>query len=216
MTAVAATTTAPGEPLALYRDDGPLARALGPLLGGVVRVPGPVLMLAAVVPLVAAIALTGDTASDGLAAAVVAWAVLAGGAAAGRPLGGRVRWTVPPAVRLLEYAGLLWLASLDGDAVTRAAFVLLAVLAFRHYDLVYRLRFQGATPPRWLGDAALGWEGRLIALWLLLALDLLPAALWVAAGVLAVAFAADCVAGWKRFGRDARPLHFDDEEDEAA
>jgi hypothetical protein len=216
MTAVAATTHAPAEPLAHYRDDGPPARALGATLGRALPVSAIVLVVAGLLPLLVAIVVTGDTASDALAAAIVGWAVLAGGAAAGRPLRGRLRWTVPPAVRLTEYAGLLWLAALDGDAATRTAFALLAVLAFRHYDLVYRLRFQGTTPPRWLGDAALGWEGRLLAVWLLLALDLLPGALWVAAGLLAVAFAADSALGWARASRDTRPLHFDDEEDEAA
>jgi hypothetical protein len=142
--------------------------------------------------------------------------VLVGGASAGRPLRGRLRWTAPAAVRLLEYAGLLWLAALAGPSSTPAAFALLAALAFRHYDLVYRLRFQGATPPRALGDAAGGWEGRLIGAWLLLALDLLPAGLYAAAAVLGIAFVADCVRGWARAGRDARPPLFDDEEDEAA
>ena len=45
----------------------------------------------------------------------------------------------------------------------RAAFALLCALAFRHYDLVYRLRHRGVAPPRWLDRAGGGWDGRLLA-----------------------------------------------------
>ncbi|MFC7104754.1 DUF5941 domain-containing protein [Nonomuraea rubra] len=40
-------------------------------------------------------------------------------------------------------------------------FVLLAALAFHHYDLVYRLR-QHVYPPPWLATLGLGWDGRMM------------------------------------------------------
>ena len=50
MTAAAITATptalAPPDPIAVYRDDGPLARALGALLGRTLRLPGAALILA--------------------------------------------------------------------------------------------------------------------------------------------------------------------------
>jgi hypothetical protein len=88
------------------------------------------------------------------------------------------------------------------------------VLAFRHYDLVYRLRHAGTAPPAWLGDLALGWDGRLVLGYILLVAGALPAGFFIAAGLLATAFAAESIAGWRRFGRAPRPVTYEDEEDE--
>jgi len=132
----------------------------------------------------------------------------------GRPPGGRMAWTVPPLVRLAEYGGLLGIAALEGEHALPAAFALLCVLAFRHYDLVYRLRHRGETPPGWLNALTGGWEVRLIAAALLLAVGALPEAFWVAAVVYGVVFAAESVLGWMHFGRARRPILYEDEEDE--
>ena len=201
-------------PFETYRDDGPLARGLGALAGRRLPLSAVPLTVAGIAPLIAAMAIDGDGASDAVAGAVVAWFVVLAGVAAGRPQEGRLRWVVPPLVRLGEYAGIVWLASLAGRSSLPAAFALLAALAFRHYDLVYRMRLQGSTPPRRLGDAAGGWEGRLIGAWLLLALGLLPAGMYVAAGVLGAAFLAESVAGWVRFGRGGPTTGFDDQAEE--
>jgi hypothetical protein len=139
---------------------------------------------------------------------VVGWLVLAAGASSGRPHRDRLRWVVPPALRLAEYAGLLWLAALD--SAVPSAVALLAVLAFRHYDLVYRLRQRGDTPPAWLNAVAGGWEGRLLAAWVLLAVGALPAGLYVLAAVLGALFVGESAAGWAR----AAPALYEDEEDE--
>ena len=162
----AASTERPGA-LEVYRDDGPLARALFRAL-----------------------------------------------TRSGRPPGGRMAWAVPPLVRLAEYGGLVAIAALEGERASPAVFALLCALAFRHYDLVYRLRHRGERPPTWLNALAGGWEVRLIAAALLLAAGALPAAFWVAAAFYGAVFAAESVAGWARFGRARRPILYEDEEDE--
>jgi hypothetical protein len=176
--------------LALYRDDGPLARALGraglPALAGLV---------AAIVPL--AVALAAD-ASDGALAACAAWAVLAAGATSGAR-GGRLAWVVPPGLRALEYAGLLGLAAAAGSAA--AGFALLSAIAFRHYDLHYRRRLRGADPPRWVGLVGGGWDGRLLVAAALLLVGAPPGVFFALAGLLAAAFAGEAAAGWIGFAR---------------
>ncbi len=180
----------------VYRDDGPLARVLGGALGRVGLSPT-LLLVVAVAPLFVVAAIEGAGASDGVAAAVVAWLVVVGSASVGRPHDRSV-WAIPALVRLGEYAALLWLAVLAGRSGAPAAFALLAALAFRHYDLVYRLRQQGTSPPAWLGALALGWEGRVILAWLLLVAGGIPAGYYVLAIVLGVVFVADAVASWAR------------------
>ena len=160
--------------LELYRDDGPLARAVG-------------------------------------AALRPAWLKLTGG-----PAGAiyRLRWVVPPLLRFVEYSGLLWIGSADGQQSEAAAFALICVLAFRHYDIVYRLRHQGTAPPEWLANLALGWDGRLVLGYILLVAGALPAGFFIAAGLLATVFVAESIAGWRRFGRVPQPVTYEDEEDE--
>lgn len=192
--------------LEAYRDDGPLARLLAPL--GRAVAPSALATLA-VVPLFAALAVKGGDASDGLIAAVFGWLVLLGGASRGGALErDRFRWAVPPLLRAGEYTGLVWLAP-------AAAFPLLLALAFRHYDLVYRLRYQGATPPDWLGTVAGGWEGRLVAGFLLLAADALPEGFYVLAAILGALFVAECVASWRRFSTADGLAFYDEGEGEA-
>jgi Family of unknown function (DUF5941) len=191
--------------LAVYRDDGPLARALGAAVGASLPLPALALVAAGLLPLIVVMAVGGDDVSRGVAAAVVGWLVLAAGASSGRPHCDRLRWLVAPALRFGEYAGLLWLAALDG--AVPGAFALLAALAFRHYDLVYRLRQRGDTPPAWLNTLAGGWDGRLVLGWVLLAAGALPAAFYVLAGVLV----GESAAGWAR----AAPGVYEHEEDEA-
>jgi hypothetical protein len=162
-----------GTPLQHYRDDGPLARAVGTALR----------------PL---------------------WLKLTASRAAPR----RLRWVVPPLIRLVEYSGLLWIGASAGERSEAAAFALISVLAFRHYDLVYRLRHQGIPPPRWVGDMALGWDGRLLLGYILLVAGALPAGFFIAAGLLALLFVTESIAGWRRFGRAPQPVTYEDEEDE--
>jgi hypothetical protein len=200
--------------LELYRDDGPLARLLGATLGRALALPPALGALAAALPLVLAIAFEGDGASDGLAGAVVAWALLAAGATSARPHDGRFAWSVPPLLRVVEYGGVLWIATLAGGSAPAGAFALLAAAAFRHYDLVYRLRHQAATPPGWVGTAGLGWEGRLALSFALLLAGALPAGLFIAAGLLGAVFVSESVASWMRFSAGTRTVDYEEEEED--
>jgi hypothetical protein len=198
--------------LELYRDDGPLARALGRVLGPRMPLPPALLLLAAAVPLFAAIAIGGGGASDGVVGAAIAWAVLCAGVSSGRPHTDRLRWAVPAFLRSVEYGGLLWLGALAGGTAPAATFALLAAIAFRHYDLVYRLRYQGGPPPRWVGDVAGGWDGRLVAGYVLLLAGAVPAGFYAIAGLAAIVFVSESVRSWARLQRAQPAAEYDDEE----
>jgi hypothetical protein len=199
--------------LEIYRDDGPIARTLGAVAGRRIPLAPIVLVVAGALPLLVLLALEGDGADQGVVGACLAWLILLGGISSGRPHTDRLRWAVVPMLRLAEYAGVLWLGALAGGAGPAGAFALLAVVAFHHYDLVYRLRYQATTPPRWVGDLAGGWEGRLILGWLLLGADWLPGGFYAIAGLLAVVFVGESVASWTRVQR-AGVVGYQDEEAE--
>ena len=203
-----------GSVLEVYRDDGPLATAIGRVLGGLVALPAIAVLLAAGLPLPVAIVLEGDGASHGLVAGVVAWVVLIGGVASGRHLTDRLRWTVPPVLRAIEYAALLWIGAVAGEDALPATFALLCAITYHHYETVYGLRHRGVTPPAWVNAVAGGWDGRLVAGVVLLVAGALPAGFWILAGLLAVLFVSETVAEWRRFHAGQQPV-YDDEEDEA-
>lgn len=210
----APTALAPPDPITVYRDDGPLARALGSLLGRTLRLPGPALILIALVSLVAAVAIGGGDTPRAVAAGVLAWVLLLAGASSGTRPRPRIQWAEVPLLRATEYVALTWIAALDGPDSYPAAFALLAALTFRHYDLVYRLRHRGVTPARWLSAIAGGWDGRLVVAFLLLVTGALPAGYFVAAAVLGTLFVAEAGYAWLAVGRVQRPYEYDDEEDE--
>jgi hypothetical protein len=201
--------------LMVYRDDGPLARALGGALpAGLARVPALALAVPGVVVELAAIAIGGADVSRLAAALVLAWLVLSLGASRGASHADRMAWAAPTLVRLGEYVALIWIATLDGRASQPAAFALLCALAFRHYDLVYRLRHQGTTPPGWVDALSLGWEGRVVLAFLLLVAGALPAAYFVWAALIAVVFVAEATRSWLTHSRGQRTVDYEDEEDE--
>jgi hypothetical protein len=206
-----ATVAARPDSYAVYCDHGPIARALGGTLGRRVPLPAEALAAAAALPLLAAIVLG---AGEAVAGAVIAWAVLCGGLAAGRPPGGRLRWTLCPVLRAVEYGGLLWLATLAGDAAVPAAFALLAAISFRVYDLVYRLRIRGTTPAPWVSALSGGWDGRLLLAFVLLVAGALPAGFYVWAAVAAAVFVGESVAGWARTSRDDDETPYENEDDD--
>ena len=209
---VPATAVRQHDPIAVYRDDGPIAHALGAL--PLARLPAPVLIAAALVPLLAVAAIWGGDVSDGAAAGVIAWVLLTAGASTGSRPRPRATWAEPPLLRATEYSALIWIAALHGPDAYPAAFALLAALTFRHYDLVYRLRHRGVVPARWVSALSGGWDGRLAVAFVLLVAGALPAGYSVAAAVFGVAFVAEAVYGWLAIGRIQRPLEYEDEEDE--
>ena len=202
-------------PLVLYRDDGLLARTIGAALRPVAPTSQALVILVAMAPMFVLMAVKGDGASHAAAGVSIGWLVLVGGATSGRPPTDRLRWVTPPLLRLAEYAGLMWIASLAGEGAEPAAFALICALAFRHYDLAYRHRYLGTAPPPWLGDLALGWDGRLVLGYILVVAGALPTGFFIAAGLLATAFVTESIAGWRRFGRAPQPVTYEDEEDEA-
>ena len=206
--AYAAREPVPPNPLTVLRDDGPAARALG-RIGAALPLPAFALALLALVPvLVAAIAGGASHAVGGL---VLLWVVVVGGASSGARRLPRMAWAATPLMRLTEYATLIWLVGLDGASAYPAAYALIAALTFRHYNLVYRLRHSGVPPAPWINALSLGWEGRLVAVYLLLVLGLVPAGVYVLAAVLGSAFVAEAVYGWVFVGR-VEPSSMEDQE----
>jgi hypothetical protein len=178
-----------------WRDEGPLARAIGRTAGRHVALPPAALLAAGLVPLGLTAAI--GNAPDGIATAVVAWLVSLGGLAADRDTG-PLAWTTTALVRAAEYGGLLWLAALAGPRALPAAFALLCALAYRHYDLVYRPRLVSRPPAAWVGTVAGGWEGRLLVALVLVLTGAATAGYWIAAALLAVLFVGESVAAGRR------------------
>jgi hypothetical protein len=143
-----------------YRDDGPLSeifRRAGPL-----RLQSLAVTAAAVVAAAIGLAIDGrgDTGSAsllGIAAFVLLGMV--GAAARSHP---RIQWLVPPMLRAGEYVVIATLAWRIGLTEMWLAYVLLAVVAFHHYDIVYRLRHQHTAPSRLVSRLCGGWELRTI------------------------------------------------------
>jgi hypothetical protein len=195
-----------------YRDDGLIAQGLG-RIGRALRVPPFLLVGAGMAGVLALAASQGDTATDGVVAAGIAWFIVLAGVAGGRPHTDRFAWAVPGFLRVGEYAGLLWIAANAGDSGPAGAFALVAALVFRHYDLVYRQRYQGVAPPGWVQLVGGGWDGRLVVAWLMLAAGALPGGMFILAGVLGSLFVAECAMSWVRLS--AGPVSvYEDEEDE--
>ena len=205
---------APRTPLEHYRDDGPLARLLGAAIGSRIPVLPLPLALVGLAGLLVVIAVEGDGASDGTVAAAVAWFILWAALSSGRPHTDRFAWALPGVVRVGEYGSVIWVGAAVGESPSAAAFALIAVLAFRHYDLVYRARFQGQPPAPFLDVALGGWEGRLVLVTLLLAAGALPAGVFVLAATLAVVLVSECVLSWARHSAAPGSIS-EDEEDEA-
>lgn len=208
--AAPAAAAAPDTRLALYRDDGPLAIAIG-RIGMRLPVPGIVLLLAAAAPLVALLATHGEDPPRGALGAALGWAVLAGGLSSGRPQGGRFDWAVPTVLRMVEYGTFIWLAAIGPGAAQPAVYAFLCAIAFRQYDIVYRVRHRSEPPPAWITTIGGGWDGRLLVAYALLLLDALPAGLFLAAAALAVVSVTESARGWAR--QSARGLSDDDDDE---
>lgn len=125
-------------------------------------------------------------------------------------------WVVPPLLRLLDYGALVALTRLaDADALP-SCFALLGVLAFHHYDTVYRLRHQRVPPPAWVLAVGGGWDGRLLVASLLALGGVLGLGLLAASVGLGLVYATESILSWVRFARAERPALYEDEDELAA
>ena len=74
---------------------------------------------------------------------------------------GRFAWSLPGVLRGVELCGIaLAVVVLQPTAVV-VAFWAMFVIAFHHYDTLYR-SLQGCSPPSWLTRLGFGWDGRLL------------------------------------------------------
>ncbi len=96
---------------------------------------------------------------------------------------GRWAWSVPALLRLLELGIVAGLGLLVFPGAVALAFWWVAVIAFHHYDVLYRA-MQDHAMPSWLTWAGLGWDGRTVVV-----LAAAAGGLVVFSGVLAVGIA---------------------------
>jgi hypothetical protein len=184
----------------VYRDDGPLSRALGRTAAGrLPPLPFTVLAAAAAGVLLAAGSRPGTRIGPEPAVLAPLVVLILAGPASEHPHTGRLDWLVPPILRGIEYGYLAVLG--DARAVPAPlVYVLLTVLALHHYDAAYRTR-QGRRPPRWVRLAGLGWEGRMLFTAFAGLLVPLPFAYAALAAYLGVLSGGESAATWARHGR---------------
>ncbi len=100
---------------------------------------------------------------------------------------GRLGWMPPAVSRAVEMITLVAIAWFSPDVDPVAVFALLAAGAWRHYDVIYRIRNQHSLPGRTAWLLLLGTEGRiLVAIGLFLVFGV-QAWLWFALYVAVVA-----------------------------
>ncbi|KAB2351891.1 hypothetical protein F8566_04965 [Actinomadura rudentiformis] len=112
---------------------------------------------------------------------------------------GRLDWLVPPIIRAIEYGYLAVLGFAQGVSAP-LIYALIAVLAYHHYDTVYRTR-QRLWPHDWVFRAGLGWEGRMLIVAFAGLSGFLPFAYAALAAYLGVLFVSESVTTWTRTGR---------------
>jgi hypothetical protein len=139
-----------------HRDDGWLARTVLARAG----MDFPLLVGAVLVAYAAIGVVVGDPLRTGILAGGIP-AVLAAGMTARARHDRPLDWLVPAVLRGAEYLFVV-LAGLAGGVPWPLMFLLLFVLALRHYDLTARME-KGAPGTR-AGAAVLGWEGRTVVL----------------------------------------------------
>ncbi|MGI8328734.1 DUF5941 domain-containing protein [Actinomadura scrupuli] len=196
--------------LVVYRDDGPICGVLGRLAQGNLPPLLPALV-AAVVTLVLLLAGVGGEGGLALFAPVVA--LLLTGPASTHPHDGRLDWLVPPLIRAIEYGYLAVLGFAHGVSEP-LIYVLIAVLAYHHYDTVYRTR-QKLWPQEWVFRAGLGWEGRMLVVAAAGFAGVLPFAYAALAAYLGVLFVVESVLTWTRTDRGSGVMVNLEEEEEA-
>ncbi|WP_338054035.1 DUF5941 domain-containing protein [Streptomyces spiramenti] len=187
--------------LAALADSGPLAESAArtPATGRT-ALGAPLWAAAGVVVLLGTLLLPGASGTWAVVAAAV-WYALCAGRAVAAPLSHRLDWLLPPLFRVAEYGTVLLLAlHAESPAALPAAFGLVAICAYHHYDTVYRLRGGAGAPPRGLVLAAGGHEGRTLLVVLAAALWLggsgFPVALTVLTGALTILVLTESIRFW--------------------
>lgn len=143
-----------------YRDDGPLSemfRRAGPL-----RVQSLALTFVGLVAVAVGLAVDGPVRTGPASLAGITAFVLCGLVSAAARRHRRIQWLVPPMLRAGEYVVVATLAWRTGTTEMWLAYLLLAVVAFHHYDIVYRLRHQRTAPAHLVSQLCGGWEVRTI------------------------------------------------------
>lgn len=181
--------------LVAYRDDGPIARLLGRLTKGQLPPLLPLLVAGVVTTILLAAGVTGQTSPATFAPVLV---LLLAGPGSAHAHTGRLDWLVPPMIRAIEYG---YLATLGfGHGVSKPlVYAFLGVLAYHHYDTVYRTR-QRLWPAKWVFGAGLGWDGRMLVMAAATLAGRLPIAFAVLGVYLALLFGIESVHTWVRAG----------------
>jgi hypothetical protein len=101
-------------------------------------------------------------------------------------------------MRAIEYTYLATLGFAH-DVPKGLVYAFLGVLAYHHYDTVYRTR-QRLWPAAWVFRAGLGWDGRLLIAAVATLLGVLPLAFAVLTVYLGLLFGIESVYTWVRTG----------------
>jgi hypothetical protein len=184
-----------GDRLVAYRDDGPVAQTLGRLSGGQLPPLLPLLVAAIVTGI---LLIAGVNGQDSPAIFAPVLALLLAGPASTHPHSGRLDWLVPPIMRAIEYVYLATLAFAH-DVSKPLTYAFIGVLAYHHYDTVYRTR-QRLWPAKWVFRAGLGWDGRLLIAAIATLAGVLPATIAVLTVYLGLLFGIESVYTWTRTG----------------
>ncbi len=182
--------------LQAYRDDGPIATFLGRLAQSNLPPLAPALVGLVIT---AVLLLVGGGSENGWVLFTPAVALLLTGPAASHPHDGPLDWLVPPVIRAIEYGYVAVLGFAHG-VPEPLIYLLIAVLAYHHYDTVYRTR-QRLWPQEWVFRAGLGWDGRMLVIAAAGLIGVLPFAYAALAVYLGVLFGAESVSTWTQTGR---------------
>jgi hypothetical protein len=117
----------------------------------------------------------------------------------------RAAWSVPALLRLVELGAVAMVALAWHPSAVVVAFWWMTVVAFHHYDTLYRA-MQDSAAPRWLLWLGLGWEGRTALVLVLAALGAatLSSGLTVGAWLLAALFVVVASVQWLSVQAQAR------------
>jgi hypothetical protein len=116
-------------------------------------------------------------------------------------------------MRAIEYGYLAVLGFTNGVSEP-LIYVLIAVLAYHHYDTVYRTR-QKLWPQEWVSRAGFGWEGRMLIVAAAGFVGALPFVYAALAAYLGVLFVVESVLTWTRTDRGSGVMVNLEEEEEA-